>query len=253
MIAVRNLAFSYRSRNGAVPALADVAFEVDSGTICAVMGPSGCGKSTLISILAGLERPLSGTVSIAGLPVDPARQRIALVPQQYGLLPWKTVERNVLLGFTIRRGSSPGMDRNEAIERAGTIMEELGIESLKARYPASLSGGQRQRVALARAYAFDPDVLLFDEPFSALDAITREDMQGIFLRFWRRHPVTALFVTHSVSEAVSLASRIVVLTPGPAHVLRVEENPFFLQSEADRAGILDFEESLKNSMRGAAS
>ena len=200
-------------------ALHGVTLTVPKGTVCAVLGPSGCGKSTLIKTVAGLLTPVSGTVTMDGAPVNPKRSTIGFLPQNYGLLPWRTAMENVLLGPYIRK-----QDRAAARQRAGELFEALGIAGLEARYPRELSGGQQQRVALARAFLLQPDLLLMDEPFSALDAITREEMQDVFLALWKKEQVTTLLVTHYVEEAVYLGQEIVLMRTG-GKIAKVMENP----------------------------
>ena len=191
MIEIADLTVRYRSDNDIYTAIKDFSLTIPSGGTCAVIGPSGCGKSTLLKVVAGLIKEYDGSVSINGQPVNPKGQTIGFMPQNYGLLPWKTVYDNVILGMKIKK-SPELLDRN-VIKH---LMRQLGIEGLARRYPNELSGGQQQRVALARVFALQPDVLLMDEPFSALDAITREEMQDIFLKLWRRFEVSTIFVTH---------------------------------------------------------
>lgn len=212
-----------RVRYGAGEALRGVDFSVPAGGTCAVIGPSGCGKSTLLKALAGLVRPEAGAVRIGGEAVSPAAQCIGYIPQNYGLLPWRTARENIALSAKVRRGAV-----DEAALRA--LVARLGLEGLEARYPAELSGGQRQRVGLGRVFLLRPDVLLMDEPFSALDAITREAMQDVFLDMHRTQSVTTVLVTHYVEEAVYLGQRIVILSPGPGEVRRVVDNPLMGQN-----------------------
>jgi len=171
-------------------------------------------------VLAGLRPPSAGRVTIAGEPVRPGRLKTAVILQDYGLLPWKTVWQNTILGLQIRR--SP---RDETVLRCRSILAELGLEGLEHLYPAQLSGGQRQRVAIARALALEPDLLLMDEPFSSLDALTRESLQDSLLDVWAHRGVTMVIVTHSIEEAVYLGQHIVVLSPRPARVVATVENP----------------------------
>lgn len=220
MIEITNLSVAYdREHETPYEALNGVSLTVPKGTVCAVLGPSGCGKSTLIKTVAGLLHPASGTVAMDGAPLDPHRVTIGFMPQNYGLLPWRTALSNVLLGPRIRK-----QDVQAARVRAGELFTQLGIAGLEGRFPKELSGGQQQRVALARAFLLRPDILLMDEPFSALDAITREEMQDVFLGLWQRERVTTLLVTHYVEEAVYLGQEIVLMRTG-GRIAECLENP----------------------------
>ena len=222
MISIENLSVTY-DQNQATPqeALDRVTLTVPKGTVCVVLGPSGCGKSTLIKTLAGLLKPASGSVTMDGAPIDPHGMTIGFMPQNYGLLPWRTAMENVLLGPSIRH-----QDRETARKRADELFATLGIAGHETRYPRELSGGQQQRVALARAFLLRPDLLLMDEPFSALDAITREEIQDVFLHLWQTENVTTLLVTHYVEEAVYLGQQIVLMRAG-GRIAETVENPLF--------------------------
>ena len=222
MIEIENVSVKYRTENDIYTAIANVILTDPDGGTCAVIGPSGCGKSTLLKCVAGLIPDYEGSVLINGEEVNPKTQTIGFMPQNYGLLPWKNVVDNICLGMKIKKAPEL-LDRN-VIKR---LMRQLGIEGLGHRYPVELSGGQQQRVALARVFALQPDVLLMDEPFSALDAITREEMQDIFLRLWRKFNVSTIFVTHYVEEALYLGQKIVVLSAYTGGISQVIENPLF--------------------------
>lgn len=219
-VEVRSLSLSYRQRNGDVPALAEVSFDLGRSETCAVIGPSGCGKTSLLYALAGLRRPAAGEVLVNGSPVSPKRRETALILQDYGLLPWKTVRENVALGLQIR-----GLPRPEREREVAAVLDWLGLGGLGHRYPAQLSGGQRQRVGIARALALDPDLLLMDEPFSSLDALTREELQNLLLEVHSRRRPTLLLVTHSIEEAIFLGRRILIFSPGPGRISHVLDNP----------------------------
>ncbi len=221
MIAVKNLSVWYQAINESVLALDRVSLDVCSGDIITLIGPSGCGKSTFLYVLAGIQKKYSGLVTIDGRPVNPREQHIGMILQNYGLLPWKTVRDNALLGIKIKNGQSDWDDYSHY------ILRQLDIDTLLDRYPKELSGGQRQRVAIARAFIMKPDLLLMDEPFSALDAITREEMQELFLKIWKQHSVTTVFVTHSVDEALYLGNKIVVFSSAPGRILEIIDNPCF--------------------------
>ena len=222
MIEIANLSVTYdREHETPYEALDRVSLTVPKGTVCAVLGPSGCGKSTLIKTVAGLLHPASGTVTMDGAPLDPHRVTIGFMPQNYGLLPWRTALSNVLLGPRIRK-----QDVQAARARAGELFTQLGIAGLEDRLPKELSGGQQQRVALARAFLLAPDLLLMDEPFSALDAITREEMQDVFLTLWREAQTTTVLVTHYVEEALYLGRTIVLMRAGGT-IAETIDNPLF--------------------------
>ena len=222
MISIEKLSVTYnQTKEAPHEALDGVTLTVPKGTVCAVLGPSGCGKSTLIKTVAGLLTPASGTVTMDGAPIDPKACTIGFMPQNYGLLPWRTAIDNVLLGPKILHQYV-----ETARKQAEALFSALGIAGLETRYPRELSGGQQQRVALARAFLLKPDILLMDEPFSALDAITREEMQDVFLGLWKRANVTTLFVTHYVEEAVYLGQQIVLMQTG-GRIAQVMENPLF--------------------------
>ena len=214
------LELSYEGVDRRVRALAGVDLAVAAGEPVAVIGPSGCGKSTLLLAMAGLLSPTAGGVSVGGEPVGGPRLKTALILQDFGLLPWKTVFHNAALGLEIR-----GVARGEVRERATAALEHVGIADFSGAYPDELSGGMRQRLALARALALDADVFLMDEPLSALDALTRENLQRLLLDLWRARRHTQVIVTHSIEEAVFLGRRIVVLSPRPAVVADVLDNP----------------------------
>lgn len=221
MIEIRDLSIKYRGYHKETPAIEGMNLDIDTGNICTIIGPSGCGKSTLLYILAGILKDYTGDVSIDGCSIDPKVQRIGLIFQNYGLLPWKNVCQNALLGVKIKNHS------RSLEEYSNYILKQLKLDGLLDRYPKELSGGQQQRVAIARSFILKPDLLLMDEPFSALDAITREEMQELFLRIWKENRVTAVFVTHSVDEALYLGQKIVVLSPSPGRVVEIIDNPCF--------------------------
>ena len=239
MIAFEHLTVRYPAAKGqdkSMAAVEDVSLTVPQGTVCAIIGPSGCGKSTLLKAVAGLIEPSAGRVRLAGRAADPKSACIGFMPQNYGLLPWQTVRGNILLGCRIRGLWHEGRAADE--ERLQKLMAELHIEEFSARYPRELSGGQQQRVSLARAFLLRPDILLMDEPFSALDAITREEMQDVFLKLWQQEHITTLLVTHYVEEALYLGQYIVVMGAHPGHIARIIENP--LGGRAEVRGTQEF-------------
>ena len=216
-VQVEAVSKTYAVRRGeAVPALGGVSFGVGAGEFVAVVGPSGCGKSTLLRIVAGLAAPSGGEVRVGGAAVRGPRADVGLVFQRPVLLPWRTARGNVLLPAEVLR-----RDRAAARRRADELLELVGLGGFGERYPAELSGGMQARVAIARALAHDPPLLLMDEPFGALDALTREELGRELLRVWDAERKTVLFVTHGIAEAVLLADRVVVLTPRPGRVAEV--------------------------------
>ncbi|HEY3318115.1 MAG TPA: ABC transporter ATP-binding protein [Coriobacteriia bacterium] len=219
-VEMRDAGVTYEGVGREVRALDGVSLSLADGEPVAVIGPSGCGKSTLLLAIAGLLPVTDGAVEVAGEPVTGPRLRTALILQDFGLLPWKTALRNAALGLEVRR-----VPRPERLRRAADALGRVGLGEFAHSYPAELSGGMRQRLALARALALDADLVLMDEPLSALDALTREDLQGLLLELWRSRGHTQVLVTHSIEEAVYLGRRIVVLTPRPGRVSAVVENP----------------------------
>lgn len=201
-----------------VPVLHNLSFALPAGETLSVIGPSGCGKSTLLYLLAGLEKPDSGSI------VMPAHKsgRVSFILQDYGLFPWKTVGENLALPLELRGASKDAQQKAVA-----DMLHELGLQNLQDRYPERLSGGQRQRVAIGRALITRPDILLMDEPFSSLDAITRSHLQTVVLRMWQRRRPTCVLVTHDVAEAVFLGKRVMVLHGHPAHCALWLENACF--------------------------
>ena len=217
LIGVSDLDKTYVTRGRArVPALAGISLDIDAGEFVTVVGQSGCGKTTLLKILAGVIPRSSGRVSLRGRPVDGPSRDIGIVFQDPVLLPWRTVLHNVLLPAQVLR-----LDRRGSRERAQALLKLVALDGFEDKYPHELSGGMRQRVAIARALVHDPSLLLMDEPFGALDAMTREFMNLELLRIWRQSGKTIIFVTHSIPEAVFLADRVVVMSARPGRVQEI--------------------------------
>ncbi|AWN44921.1 sulfonate ABC transporter ATP-binding protein [Methylobacterium terrae] len=214
-ITIANASKVFGSGAGAVVALENVTASIPSGQFVCLLGPSGCGKSTLLNAIAGFSPLTSGEIRMAGRPVvDPGPDR-GMVFQEYALFPWMTVEQNIRFGLDIK-----GVARPEADGIVARIAGTLGLSDFLSRFPKELSGGMRQRVAIARILALDPPVMLMDEPFGALDALTRRTLQDELLRIWAEYRKTIVFVTHSIEEAIYLADRIVVLTYRPGRMKR---------------------------------
>jgi NitT/TauT family transport system ATP-binding protein len=204
---------TYEARSGGVVALSDISFSVDEGEFVTIVGPSGCGKSTLLSMMAGLDTPTSGIMQYKGARLTSAATDAGMVFQQDLLLDWRTAINNVLLQFDMR-GQKGRHHRAEAVE----LLERVGLGGFEDKLPRELSGGMRQRVALCRALVLQPDLMLLDEPFSALDAMTREDLNFLLADLMSGEKRTAVLVTHSVEEAVFLGDRVIVMSPRPGRI-----------------------------------
>jgi len=202
----------------ALTAIERVSFEVRPGELVAVVGPSGCGKSTFLNVLLGLIKPDSGELTLNGRRISGPGTDRAMVFQEFGLLPWRTVQNNIELGLELK-GVAAEIRRGTSRQ----FIDMVGLGGFESHYPHELSGGMKQRVGLARALATDPDVLLMDEPFAALDAQTRDIMQAELLRIWQEARKTVLFVTHQIDEAIYLSDRVMVMTRRPGHAKRVFE------------------------------
>ncbi|HEY0420415.1 MAG TPA: ABC transporter ATP-binding protein [Acetobacteraceae bacterium] len=211
LVDIKDLAIAY---GAAPPVLRGFSARLEPGSFTAVVGPSGVGKSTLLRVLAGLSKPVAGTVDLPAAR-DGRRRPVALVFQEPRLLPWRRILGNVGFGL-----EGLALSRTERQERARATLALVGLAETAQRWPYQLSGGQRQRIGLARALAVDPEILLLDEPFSALDAITRQQLQDELLRLWRETGPTILFVTHDLDEAVYLADRVLLLGGRPAGIVR---------------------------------
>jgi NitT/TauT family transport system ATP-binding protein len=213
-IEIRDVQHVYQSDFSSVTALASLNLTVVDGEFVALLGPSGCGKSSLLRIVAELLRPTAGSIQIhSSTDLGNGRPKTALVFQEYALFPWRTVLENVVFSLEMR-----GVAREERLARARDVLSRVGLESFSAAYPHQLSGGMRQRVGIARALAAQPEVLLMDEPFGALDAQTRTVLQEELLRVWESERKTVLYVTHSIDEAVYMSDRVVLLTARPGRI-----------------------------------
>jgi NitT/TauT family transport system ATP-binding protein len=220
LLHLNDVSVTYQTDAGDHKALSHVDLTLAAGSSCVVIGPTGCGKSTLLYLLDGLVQPTSGQVIVDGKPLDRIRLFTSLILQQNGLFPWKNAFENACLGLTLR-----GVKKNERSATIQALMMDMGIWDVRDSFPGQLSGGQRQRVAIARSLATEPDLLLMDEPFSALDSITRESLQNLILGLWSRKAFTFVLVTHSIEEAVFLGKQIAVLSPRPGKLVSVIDNP----------------------------
>jgi len=218
VIEVEDLSLTFETADGPVYALSEVNLSVKAGDFVSFIGPSGCGKTTLLRVIADLERQTAGRIAVNGVSPEEARlgRAYGYVFQAPALYPWRTVERNVMLPLEIM-----GMSAGERKERAGRYLELVNLKGFEKKFPWQLSGGMQQRVSIARALSFEPDLLLMDEPFGALDEITRDHLNEQLLRLWERTGKTVVFVTHSIPEAVFLSSKIVVMSPRPGRIIDV--------------------------------
>jgi NitT/TauT family transport system ATP-binding protein len=217
LIVVSDLEKTYTTKGRTlVKALGGISVEVGNGEFVTIVGQSGCGKTTLLKILAGLLARSAGSVTLRGEPVNGPRRDIGIVFQDPVLLPWRTVLDNVMLPIEVLH-----LDRAEFRTRAMQLIHLVGLETFEDKYPHELSGGMRQRVALARALVHDPSLLLMDEPFGALDAMTREFMNLELLRIWQEAKKTVVFITHSIPEAVFLADRVIVMSARPGRITEI--------------------------------
>ncbi len=218
IVDMRGLSLVFATGGKPVVALEDISLKINAGDFVSLIGPSGCGKTTLLRVIADLEQPTAGDIAVNGLQPEMARRRRAYgyVFQAPALYPWRTVERNVTLPLEIM-----GIDKAERKRRSALQLGLVGLAGFERKFPWQLSGGMQQRVSIARALAFEPDLLFMDEPFGALDEITRDHLNSQLSQLWLKSGKTCVFVTHSISEAVFLSTRIVVMSPRPGRILDV--------------------------------
>ena len=235
-LSVRNVHKRFNPENREpVVALSDITLEVIAGELLVLLGASGCGKSTLLRLFAGLEFPTEGEVALFGERVTKPSPDVGFVFQSSVLLPWRTVKENVMLPAEIQRRKGPEWD-----ERARSLLAMTGLEGFANAYPRELSGGMRQRAAICRALLLDPDILLMDEPFGALDAITRSGLNRELFELWNGTGKTIVFVTHDISEGLRLGSRVVVMTPRPGRIAHVNTLTLSGESYEDRIGTPEY-------------
>jgi len=220
MMAIEHATKHYKTGSGSVHALEDLSLEIAAGEFVCVLGPSGCGKSTLLWAMSGLHDLTRGRILLGGTPVDGPRPEIGMIFQEANLLPWRNLWQNIHFPFEIKR-----LDSNPFASRIRSLIDEVGLAGFEKKMPRELSGGMQQRASIVRCLSFDPAVILMDEPFGALDAFTRDEMNLLIQKIWMETGKTIVFVTHNVTEAIFLADRVVVLTPRPgrlAHVFPIE-------------------------------
>ena len=217
------VSLEFATPKGKLRVVDDVSYDINDGDFIAVIGPSGCGKTTMMSMLAGFQKPTSGKVLFDGHPVTGPGPERGVIFQEYGVFPWLTVKNNIAFGLKLKANHVPVAERDEICEHYLALM---GLSDFANSYPKHLSGGMRQRLAIARAYAVKPQFLLMDEPFGALDAQTRANMQNLLLQVLATEGKTVMLITHSVEEAIYLASRIVVVTARPARIKQIIDVPF---------------------------
>ncbi|WAT08514.1 taurine ABC transporter ATP-binding subunit [Rouxiella badensis] len=210
MLQVSQLSAEYQGN----PVLHDISLQIDAGQLVVVLGPSGCGKTTLLNLIAGFTAPSGGSISLDGLPVNAPGAERGVVFQHEGLLPWRDVQSNVEFGLQLA-----GVDKHQRRQTAERMLAKVGLSGYENHKLWQLSGGMRQRVGIARALAADPRLLLLDEPFGALDAFTREQMQELLLKIWRDSGKQIFLITHDIEEAIFLASELLLLSPGPGRIL----------------------------------
>jgi NitT/TauT family transport system ATP-binding protein len=218
-----NISMQFPTKRGALEVVHDLSLSIRAGEFVSLVGPSGCGKTTLMNMAAGFVKPTRGTVTLDGRAIEGPGPDRGVMFQEYGVFPWLTVEENVAFGLRLRANRKPAAERAEIVERYLKLMR---LWDFRKAYPKTLSGGMRQRLALARAYAVNPDFLLMDEPFGALDAQTRSAMHDLLLDILGTEGKTVMLITHSVEEAVYLSNRVVVISARPSRVRSVVEVPF---------------------------
>ncbi|MGY4477115.1 ABC transporter ATP-binding protein [Bradyrhizobium sp. USDA 3364] len=218
-----HVSLSFETPKGRLNVVENVSYDINDGDFIAVIGPSGCGKTTMMSMLAGFQQPTTGKVLFDGTPVSGPGPERGVIFQEYGVFPWLTVKQNIAFGLKLKANREADADRDAICDH---YLELMGLADFASSYPKHLSGGMRQRLAIARAYAVKPQFLLMDEPFGALDAQTRTNMQNLLLKVLAAEGKTVMLITHSVEEAIYLASRIVVVTARPARIKEIIEVPF---------------------------
>lgn len=221
ILSVKNVNYSYHTQDGETPALCNISFDIMPGSFTCIVGPSGCGKSTLLSLISGLLTPDEGEIYIKGSPVSDSAVHIGYMLQKDSLFEWRSVYKNVLLGLETRKECTP-----EKKALVNKMLSDYGLENFKNVKPSELSGGMRQRAALIRTLALEPDILLLDEPFSALDYQTRLEVSDDIYHIIKEQDKTAVLVTHDISEAIAMGDRVIVLSARPGHINKIIEIKF---------------------------
>ena len=249
MLLMENVSINYKTKKEIFTVIKNLSLKIDKGESFVILGPSGCGKSTLVNALAGNISIDSGNIDYIlendKRALNPKTHKIGIIPQNCGLLPWKTVKENCLLPIKIRH-EQLNDELKKGIEK---IYESLDITTLLNRYPSELSGGQVQRTAIARAFILKPHLLLMDEPFSALDEITREDARELFLKIWNLYKPTTILVTHSIEEALYLGNRIIVMGANEGKIKYMMENPYFGKLYPDEVQYLLVKQMLREKLK----
>lgn len=228
-ISLQGVSKVFETKDGTIRAVDGVTLDIEPGSFVSIVGPSGCGKTTLLRMMAGLVEPTRGSIRIGDSPVELGTSDVGMVFQQATLLPWKTVRENVVFPSKLQNKSV-----REARRRAEDLLELVHLKGFEAKYPAELSGGMQQRVSICRALIEDPSVMLMDEPFGALDAMTREHLNVELERLWLERRKSVVFVTHSISEAVLLSDRVVVMSPRPGRITDVVDIPLSRPRDLDQ-------------------
>lgn len=216
ILEIKNISLNYYDKTKETPALKDVNFDIDEGDFVAIVGPSGCGKTTLLSLINGILKPTSGKILLKGNEINGVNSNVGYMLQRDHLFEWRNIQKNIQLGLEVQKKLDA-----KSLERINDLLEKYGLKEFAKSYPNQLSGGMRQRVALIRTLALEPDILLLDEPFSALDFQTRLNVCDDVYKIIKKEQITTILVTHDISEAISLADKIVILTQRPAKVKRI--------------------------------
>lgn len=248
-IILNKLGVEYKTKKNSFPVICNLSMQISKGETLAILGPSGCGKSTLINTLSGMIDSHSGSISFLKdnieSKLDCKKHRIGIIPQKSALLPWKTIEANSILPLYIRKEKISSYNKIEI----DSIYESLGIKDILKKYPTQISGGQAKRAAIAQAFIQNPDLLLMDEPFSALDAINREEAWELFLNIWKKSKPITILVTHSIEEALYLGTRIIVMGAHMGEIKYECDNPFFAKLNPEDISYLNFKNKLHNQLR----
>ena len=230
ILKVRDVCLSYHTLSGETPALSHISFDLMPGEFLSIVGPSGCGKSTLLNLIAGLLAPECGSITLDGKPVSAGSTAVGYMLQKDHLLEWRSIYKNILLGLEIRKELTA-----EKLAYVDQLLSDYGLDKFRSAHPSELSGGMRQRAALIRTLALKPELLLLDEPFSALDYQTRLNVSDDIGRILRQEKKTAILVTHDISEAISMADRVIILSPRPAIIRKIVPVCFDLENRTPMA------------------